>query len=278
MTDQAQVMASTPEAERQAGSPALVHRRLGGQLLQASLADGRPLFYLSPLSTVRAAVAPARGGVPVLFPQFADEGTLPKHGFARNLPWQLLGEEGASAATYGLDVGPDKCPDWPHAACLELEARAFDTVLSLKLRVKNIGTSTFSWTGGLHPYFVVDDLECCRLTGLAGLSVRDRYDVSARRQVDDAAHWGRPPCERLYDACPPLVLSTGDRALALEATGFDQWMVWNPGEVGGNALADLPAGDWRRFLCVEPVRVARPVTLAPGEMFEGTLQVRVHEG
>jgi len=34
---------------------------------------------------------------------------------------------------------------------------------------------------------------------------------------------------------------------------------------------------WCRFLCVEPVRVVRPVTLPRGELFEGTLQVRLHE-
>ncbi|MEO8119954.1 MAG: D-hexose-6-phosphate mutarotase, partial [Rhodoferax sp.] len=143
------------------------------------------------------------------------------------------------------------------------------------LQVRNTGRHAFSWTGGLHPYFAVQDVLGCSACGLAGLAVQDRYDTALRTQPPGDLGWTEQAFERLYDACPPVILSAGDYALRLSATGFDQWMVWNPGEVGARSLADLPAGDWRRFVCVEPVRVARPVMLEPGETFEGQLCIQV---
>ena len=63
-------------------------RRLGAQVIGAEI-DGQKLFYLSPLSSL---TSPARGGVPVLFPQFAEYGPLVKHGFVRNLTWACIEE------------------------------------------------------------------------------------------------------------------------------------------------------------------------------------------
>src|SRR5205823_1519128 len=65
-----------------------------------------------------------RGGVPVIFPQFASEGPLPKHGFARNLPWQFVsctphGSDRA-AATLRLDASAATKAIWPHAFQAEL--------------------------------------------------------------------------------------------------------------------------------------------------------------
>lgn len=221
---------------------------------------------------------PVRGGVPVLFPQFADSGPLPKHGMARAVTWKLAQEAASNQThkvTYELAIAPGQFADWPHTAHLSLQAEASQDGVHLHLQVTNTGASAFSWTGGLHPYFAVDDLQACTVTGLAGLAVQDRYDSTLKVQPDGPPVWGILPFERLYDACPVLTISTGRQRLELLASGFNQWMVWNPGEAGGAALADLPPGDWRRFVCLEPVCVSRPVSLLPGETFAGTLDVRL---
>lgn len=270
---------STVGTRGDALGPGLDHRSLGAQVLQAWL-GGHGLFYMSPLCKDGAAVAPMRGGVPVLFPQFAELGPLPKHGFARGMSWILMRDERralAQTVVYQLDLSPDQIPGWPHAAQLVLEVNAELNAFSLRLQVTNTGGSVFSWTGGLHPYFAVKDVRHCQLTGLAGLAVSDRYDLARRLQDQELSDQGTQPVERLYDGCPALTLFTGAQRLTLKATGFDQWMVWNPGEWGGQALPDLPAQDWSRFLCVEPVRVARPVALGPGELFQGTLRVGMHD-
>jgi glucose-6-phosphate 1-epimerase len=265
--------------------PRLEHRGLGAQVVQAGLSKVPAIFYLSPLSVgvpgSAAAATPARGGVPVLFPQFADKGPLPKHGWVRTAHWELREDEvsqGAHRVGYRLDIQPDDFPTWPYAARLTLTGEATPDALVFALRVTNTGNGSFSWTGGLHPYFSVQDVLTCSALGLEGLGVQDRYDTHLQIEPQGKLHWTQSPFERLYDACPPLVLNTGSHSLLLSASGFDQWMIWNPGEAGAGALPDLPAGDWRRFVCVEPVRVDRSVVLAPGETFDGHLRVQVSNG
>ena len=54
----------------------------GAQALSWITADGAEQLFLSPRSVYRTGTA-IRGGVPVIFPQFAGLGNLPKH---RNMP------------------------------------------------------------------------------------------------------------------------------------------------------------------------------------------------
>ena len=252
----------------------LTHRQLGAQVLQAQLSNAGALFYCSPL--VDRFQGPARGGVPVLFPQFAEYGRLVKHGFARDMDWTLL-EHGVDATRerlhYVLEVAQGEYPGWPHAARLELEALAMADAVEFTLTVLNTGDNELTFTGGLHPYFAVDDLLSTQVLGLQGLNASDRYRPEFKQQDEPALSLSDAIFERLYDGCPDVELICGQKRLRLSASGFDQWMVWNPGRDGAAALKDLPDEDWRKFLCVEPVTVTRPVRLAPGEKFTGRLRV-----
>ena len=256
--------------------PLLEHRSQGAQILLAGLGGIPAIFYLSPFYVGAAHGKPARGGVPILFPQFADRGILPKHGLVRAAHWSLLGEQVSQIShmlSYGLSIEPNDYPTWPYAARLSLLVKITREALCFELQVVNTGNCSFSWTGGLHPYFAVQDVLESSLSGVGGLGVQDRYDPNLRIQPDGDVNWTRQPFERLYDKCPPLVLNTGGSLLRCSASGFDQWMIWNPGGVGGNALGDLPIGDWRRFVCLEPVCVNKPVVLAPDASFVGTLHI-----
>ena len=99
----------------------LVQQSLGAQVLFAQWpSSDRHLLYLSPLMLEGL---PRRGGVPILFPQFADRGILPKHGFARNASWQCVDEvhgENLSQSHYRLEITPHLLSDWPHHASLDL--------------------------------------------------------------------------------------------------------------------------------------------------------------
>jgi glucose-6-phosphate 1-epimerase len=74
--------------------------------------------------------------------------------------------------------------------------------------------------------------------------------------------------DRIYaDASARFTLTdpVGRRRIALETRGSRSLVIWNPGEAGTAAIADLPAQGWREFLCVETANAgADVVRLAPG--------------
>jgi glucose-6-phosphate 1-epimerase len=81
------------------------------------------------------------------------------------------------------------------------------------------------------------------------------------------------PCESLFDSGGPVELLMPSGSLILTATGFNQWMVWNPGKDGAREIYDLPNEDWNKFLCIEPVIVDPAMPLNPGQTFSGTLRI-----
>src|ERR1700693_2463020 len=58
-------------------------------------AGGKEVLFMGKTATFRAG-DPIRGGIPVVFPQFANTGPLPQHGFARKTEWQLAENADAS--------------------------------------------------------------------------------------------------------------------------------------------------------------------------------------
>lgn len=235
-----------------------LHRALGAQLLQLKLSLECTPLYLTPLAL--NADAPVRGGVPILFPQFAGQGPLVKHGFARHVPWKLVGESAgldSCSFAYQLDVKPNVFPLWPHSALLQLCVSASQSQFTMRFTVKNTDVTAFRFTGGLHPYWQVSNLLAAKVSGLRG-------NESLLQFTDQ-------PIEQLFPMERPLLLECADAKLQLQASGFTEWMIWNPGRNGAKLLADLPDDDWQRFVCIEPVCVSQPAVLEPGQTFQGQL-------
>jgi glucose-6-phosphate 1-epimerase len=150
----------------------------------------------------------------------------------------------------------------------------------MHLQICNTGARAFEWSGGLHPYFYVDDLLQVQVKGLQNTAYEDRYPIkpSVPLQEENCMGFDGAPIERLYQGCPPLKLVQARRHLQLSCTGFSQWMIWNPGEAGQAQFSDLPPGDWRHFICIEPVIASHSQKLEPGQCFEGTLSIEVIKG
>ena len=254
----------------------LLQEAFGAQILQAQYDAKSPIFYLSPISK---SGIPRRGGVPILFPQFADHGPFAKHGFARNLEWECIErfDDGAPKqrpdSHYCLELAPNVVSGWDHHARLDFFTHISANELVLTLKVSNLGLSSFSWTGGLHPYFYVDDVLKTGLLGLTGSTLIDRYDSQNTIDQNPSIILNERPCERLYQSNLPIRLETQERSLKFSSTGFSEWMIWNPGRVDSTDLPDLPRGDWRHFICVEPVNVTNPILIEPGKEFCGSLSI-----
>ena len=248
---------------------------LHGAHVVSWVAGGRERLYLSPTSAFDGKSA-IRGGVPVCFPQFNLRGSLPKHGFARNLAWEL--EAQTLDAQQGrlvlrLTDGPATRAFWPRAFEARLVLDLSSGALQLTLIVRNTDVQPLAFTGALHTYFAVDDIAQVRLEGLQGQaewdSVVDRHATGISPLRFDAEF------DRVYDAAPePLLLREAAHTLAIaQSPSWAQTVVWNPGQ--DKVLPDLPAGGHARMLCVEAAQVMAPVQVAPGAQWQGWQRLAV---
>lgn len=260
------------------GARLTLHRH-GAHVSSWIPADGRERLYLSAAADYRPTAA-IRGGIPVIFPQFAAEGPLPKHGFARSARWQVVDPLPAAGRepVLRLRLADDEATRaiWPEAFAAELIVRLTADRLSVSLAIANNGPRPWSFTAALHSYLAVASIADARVRGLKGCRYRDSANGNAIRQeaADEVAIAGE--VDRIYfDSPQQLVLHEPQAALTIRQSGFADTVVWNPGPAKAALLADLDAGGEQRFLCIEAAAVGRPIHLAPGERWVGTQTLTV---
>mmetsp|Transcript_5992 Transcript_5992/g.25325 ORF Transcript_5992/g.25325 Transcript_5992/m.25325 type:complete len:252 (-) Transcript_5992:3757-4512(-) len=117
-----------------------------------------------------------RGGVPVCFPQFGKLGDLMQHGFARNSYWEI-----ESTTVDSLDKTPSVTlllkssgatkQFWEHDFELRLAVSVSKETLNsasgsldCQLKVSNVGSSSFTFSGALHTYLNVPDVRRAAVT------------------------------------------------------------------------------------------------------------------
>ena len=105
------------------GATALVALH-GAHVLSWQPADGRERLFLSDRAVFDGQAA-IRGGIPVVFPQFAERGPLRKHGFARTAPWTFRGVN-EDAALFELADDGSRVPANPKDP---LTASVFDPAI-----------------------------------------------------------------------------------------------------------------------------------------------------
>ena len=235
--------------------------------------DSEDRLYLSPRSEFGGSAA-IRGGIPVIFPQFAAEGPLPRHGFARTSLWALgcvaREADGAAEAELVLRDSAETRAVWDAAFKAVLAVKVFARRLEVSLRVENVGEAAISFTAALHTYLRVHDVADAELTGLRGTLFRVSGDSTLRSDEADRVCFD-DFVDRVYVGAPPrLELRDRHRGMVIEAEGFPDVVVWNPGRERAASLRDLEPGDERRFVCVEAAVVQTPVTLGAGRRWSGT--------
>lgn len=241
----------------------------GGQLLSFAPTGETDWLWLSP--TTKRPPGAVRGGVPVCWPYFGREGQpadAPQHGFARTSTWSLddVREEGDDIVVELSLPANDASP-------LRLkQSLRLGRSLQQSLTTTNAGEHAIAFTQALHTYFRVGDALRASLRGVDGLDYADKYDAGAAHlqtgdwSLDDPRDPGRS--DRIYrDAGDECVLEDPalGRRLRVRSAGSRSLVVWNPGATGVAALGDVPAPDWREFVCVEVANAgADVVELASG--------------
>ncbi|TXI72194.1 MAG: D-hexose-6-phosphate mutarotase, partial [Dechloromonas sp.] len=204
---------------------------LGGQVLSWITPDGRERLFLSDKAVFDGSVA-IRGGIPVCWPQFAALGDLPKHGFVRTRPWQVAAERcGDDYALLTLAIEDDEATRalWPHAFRLELTLMLEDDRIDLELSVSNTGEAPFRFTGALHTYLRVTQVEDVALEGLYGHHYRDAANGDKVVRDSGTAVMVDAEIDRVYrDVKRPQLLQAGNLSLGIQSQDFPDVVVWNP--------------------------------------------------
>ncbi len=254
-----------------------------GALVTSMRVFGRELLYLDQ-GTLEDASKSVRGGIPVLFPSPGKlegdayrEGDrtfeMKQHGFARTLPWNVLGTraERSASVTLGLASNKSTLSQYPWAFHASLSFSLSDAVLRITSKVWNDAGSELRFGLGYHPYFAVDD------------KAHVRVDTNATRAFDNVKKQAVP--FRGFDFTGGEVdlhlLDHGSTESALHfrdgaridvraSPEFGRWVVWS-----------LPG---KPFVCVEPWTCPgnalntgeRLIRLAPGGAHESWVEIAFH--
>lgn len=247
----------------------------GAQVLSfVPAATGTNLLFVSE-GAVYAPGQAIRGGVPVCWPWFGPDPQglgRPAHGLARTRCWSVVGSGATADGSIWLSLALCDSSEtralWPHAFELTLNITVGRT-LQLALSTRNTGHARFAITQALHTYFAVSDIAHASVNGLDGCRYTDRATGahSAAAQQTGPVHF-TGEVDRIYHGAP-TVLELVDagiaRRTAIRSVGSYTAVVWNPGAVLAERMADLPGEAWRRFVCVETANTGQEViTLPPG--------------
>ena len=236
-------------------------------------AGGQERLFLSQASRFRAD-APIRGGIPIVFPQFAMLGSLPQHGFVRVMSWEFVEAKKAgtgASATFRLRDTQESRALWANAFLAELTLAIDSNQLAVTLAILNTGTEPFAFTAAFHTYLAVTDLAATVVETLTGVRYLDKAAGGIEnRQTSPQMGFIGEVDQVYFDAPAELHLIEPNRTTRIRSEGFPDAVLWNPAAAKCAAVSDLVADDYQRFVCVEAGVIGTPVSLAPGARWQGT--------
>jgi glucose-6-phosphate 1-epimerase len=123
--------------------------------------------------------------VPIAFPQFADEGPLKLHGFARESIWIV--KEASEEEGIVMELKDNQTTreiwDFPFTLTYTVKLGEKGDELNLELKVVNEGEAEFTFGGCLHTYFGCEALSV-NVSGLGGMDYIDKCDSrKVKKQV-----------------------------------------------------------------------------------------------
>ena len=231
-----------------------------------------PVVWLSEDAQLSPWKSP-HSGAPICWPWFgahADNPAYPAHGYARNLPWEVVQTatetDGSIRLTLRLIPHDATRSQWPHAATLSLDVIVGDT-LQLALTTTNSGDTPITISEAFHTYFQIRDVAQTHVTGLEGVTYADKVlDFARSTQQGAIAFDGE--VDRVYvDTTDECVITDPvlQRRIHIAKSGSRSTVVWTPGKEKGDKLGDLGVEGWRHMVCVESANtMENTVVIAPG--------------
>ncbi len=238
-------------------------------------AGGKEVLFMGKRATF-AAGDPIRGGIPVVWPQFANLGGLPQHGFARKSEWQLVetpdGEEEQSSVKLQLTDDHRTRELWPYHFRTELKVSIDEKSLTVELSAFNTGDEIFTFTAALHTYIAVADIRETAIRGFTGKWYLDKTQGGNETKDEAKKLVISDETDRVYLKSPKKVEVEdrgNERRIEVRETGFKDAVVWNPWLEKVTGFIGLDTEDYLRMICIEAAQIGAPVELKPGLSWSG---------
>eukprot|EP00160_Parvularia_atlantis_P022040 Unigene9797_Nuclearia_a/m.29916 Unigene9797_Nuclearia_a/g.29916 ORF Unigene9797_Nuclearia_a/g.29916 Unigene9797_Nuclearia_a/m.29916 type:complete len:299 (-) Unigene9797_Nuclearia_a:91-987(-) len=252
---------------------AAVEAYLHGASVTSWTVDGVEQLFVS-AEAVFNGKNPIRGGIPIVFPQFAMTGPLRMHGFARNQTWRVEDGPGSgdgqhAVLQFRLADDDETRAEWDgNAFELTYTVTLGERTLATQLHVRNRNADRpFTFTTALHTYFAAGDIECVRVHGFKGRQYTNNPARDHEYTEESDAIVFAAETDRVYYGMAGAEVSATDgeqRHIALRNEGFEDMVVWNPWINKSKAMPDFGDDEYHRMFCIEVATIQHPVTLAPG--------------
>lgn len=253
-----------------------------GALVTRFVVEGEPILFLDE-STLADPTKNVRGGIPVLFPapgvlpggQYIVEGrevSMRRHGFARDLPWEVRGQE-ASRVELALGHSEQTLREFPWRFEARLTVSLVGTGLHLSFSAENRDSRPMPLHFGYHPYFYVPQAN----------KAAARVETDASRAWDNR-QGATVPFSGLDLAAPEVdmhLLNHSPQGTTLERGPSLRpvELAWSP--CFTTLVVWTLAG--RDFVCVEPWTAPGGalqthqglITVAPGSTFSSEFEISV---
>lgn len=235
-------------------------------------AGGSEQLFLSKKTIYKNGV-PIRGGIPICFPQFNNEGPILKHGFARISPWKLIEvrkTDTHAQAELLLEDTSETRRIWPFAFNAKLIVTVGGSTLRTELLVTNNDKINFTFTGALHTYLLVNDSSKITIEKLQGCMYKDAVSGESNLFQNEEELMIKGEVDRIYINAPKdVIIREPDRKIKFRCDGFKDIVVWNPGSEKCKGITDMEAEDYRRMVCVEAAIVNEPQEVSNGTTWSG---------
>jgi len=226
-----------------------------------------PVVWLSRDAKLAAGKS-IRGGAPVCWPWFgahASEAGFPGHGFARTVPWRVVGSgtepNGATRLTLRLQENEKTRAQWPHACMLDLTVVVGET-LRMELTTENTGAADFVIGEALHTYFRIGDIGAVRVSGLENCDYWDKVGGSTLKKQSGVIDFSGETDRVYINTAAECVIEDDKlkRRIYVAKSGSFSTVVWTPWAEKAGKMGDMGQPDgWREMVCVESVNAIENV-------------------
>jgi galactose mutarotase-like enzyme len=131
--------------------------------------QGKEIFYLDTERLTHPELS-VRGGIPILFPicgnlpdnTYTYQGqsyTLKQHGFAREMPWEVVNQstQDAASLTVRLSSTPQTLVSYPFEFQVDFTYQLQGNSLKIVQEYTNLSDQVMPFVTGLHPYFAAPE-------------------------------------------------------------------------------------------------------------------------